>query len=699
MNKNILIFIMCLLVISIALSPIVSAKYNGEDEIKRGHIHLLAVSEGTEQGSLADLYLEIRPGYGNVYIDTFPLTKMDTQLSTRFAKQVACNFLNKDCSKYDFFYTIKAGSSIIGGPSAGAASAMLTVALLEGNEFDETVTITGTINTGGIIGNVGGIKAKIEAAATNNITKVLVPIGSAFVLNETKLNNTYEEIIQVISNKNVNGSGNGSNSNNESILNNTQGETNNVNETDNVIDIINISQRNVSDKVDLVEFGNELGIEVIEVLTLRDALKEFTGKEYEKPAGEIQLEEFYIDTMNKIGEEICSRTKELENKLFETIEAGEGVISKEDLVNISSYNQSMELIKNAELAIELNQTYAAASYCFGANINLDNLILLNANLTEQKKIKKLNELIDAINNSNVIIDEMNLTSFNDLQTFLIVKERLIEAFNTWERAIEAANENKTNLEYEIAYVTERLFSAYSWSYFFNTTDDEFVMDEEVMKGSCQTIVNEAQERLEYFKLLYPYPLPLLDSTSKEIDRALTSFNNNKFRICLMHASKAKSEIDAVLSTINLEDDELQRLLDAKLELVEQVILEQQLKGLFPIQGYSYYEYAKALGENDKVSGLIYSQYALEFSNLNLYFERIEEVDEWDVFIDYLSEFFNVKTLVAFIIGFVCASFVFIGYLFVKDTKKQVKKADKKNLSMKKSSKNIKIKKNKKTRRK
>ena len=156
-----------------------------------------------------------------------------------------------------------------------------------------------------------------------------MPIGSAFVLNETKLNNTYEEIIQVISNKNVNGSGNGSNSNNESILNNTQGETNNVNETDNVIDIINISQRNVSDKVDLVEFGNELGIEVIEVLTLRDALKEFTGKEYEKPAGEIQLEEFYIDTMNKIGEEICSRTKELENKLFETIEAGISYLIKD----------------------------------------------------------------------------------------------------------------------------------------------------------------------------------------------------------------------------------------------------------------------------------------------------------------------------------------------------------------------------------
>src|SRR3989338_979096 len=76
------------------------------------HTHLLAVeekSDGQLKGSSADLYLELQPGSGRVFIDTFPLTKFDTQISTRFAKEVACDFIDNDCNDIDFIYTIKAG--------------------------------------------------------------------------------------------------------------------------------------------------------------------------------------------------------------------------------------------------------------------------------------------------------------------------------------------------------------------------------------------------------------------------------------------------------------------------------------------------------------------------------------------------------------------------------------------------------------
>ena len=86
-------------------------------------IKLLAVAEqqGNFTGKMADLFLELNPGSGRVFMDTVPLTKIDTQISTRFANQIACNYIDADCSKYDFIYTIRAESSIIGGPSAGAA--------------------------------------------------------------------------------------------------------------------------------------------------------------------------------------------------------------------------------------------------------------------------------------------------------------------------------------------------------------------------------------------------------------------------------------------------------------------------------------------------------------------------------------------------------------------------------------------------
>ena len=127
---------------------------------------LLAVKETDNgyEGAVADLYLEIKEGSGRVFPDTFPLTKVDTQISTRFAKDIACSYLNKDCSGYDFIYTIMADSPIIAGPSAGGAITLLTLSLLDDFKLDEKTGITGTINSGGLIGPVGGIKEKINAA-------------------------------------------------------------------------------------------------------------------------------------------------------------------------------------------------------------------------------------------------------------------------------------------------------------------------------------------------------------------------------------------------------------------------------------------------------------------------------------------------------------------------------------------------------
>ena len=96
-----------------------------------GHIALLAVAESSKglSGAIADLSLEIRPGNGRVFLETFPTTKEDTQISMRFAKQVACSYLKVDCSDKDFIFTIRAGPGIVGGPSAGAAAALLTISV------------------------------------------------------------------------------------------------------------------------------------------------------------------------------------------------------------------------------------------------------------------------------------------------------------------------------------------------------------------------------------------------------------------------------------------------------------------------------------------------------------------------------------------------------------------------------------------
>ncbi|RLI96579.1 MAG: hypothetical protein DRO96_02815, partial [Candidatus Aenigmatarchaeota archaeon] len=53
-------------------------------------IYIPAVKE-TEQGYvgvLATLNVTVKPGRGHVYVDTLPLTKIDTQASARLAKEV-----------------------------------------------------------------------------------------------------------------------------------------------------------------------------------------------------------------------------------------------------------------------------------------------------------------------------------------------------------------------------------------------------------------------------------------------------------------------------------------------------------------------------------------------------------------------------------------------------------------------------------
>src|SRR3989338_3679363 len=165
-----------LLVIALALAslPAVLAK--------EGHIKLLAVSDdgGVLRGSMADLYLSVSDGSGRVFLDTYPLTKLDTQISTRFSSEVACSLLEEDCAQRDFAYRIEAESNIVGGPSAGAATAALTAAMLAGLKVDESVALTGTINSGGLIGPVAGLKEKIEAAAGAGLRLAALPPGERY---------------------------------------------------------------------------------------------------------------------------------------------------------------------------------------------------------------------------------------------------------------------------------------------------------------------------------------------------------------------------------------------------------------------------------------------------------------------------------------------------------------------------------------
>ena len=65
----------------------------------------------------------------------------------------------------------------IDGPSAGALTTAGLMAVARGEKFKKHVTMTGTINSSGTLGPVGGIPEKIQAAADAEFTTVLIPLG------------------------------------------------------------------------------------------------------------------------------------------------------------------------------------------------------------------------------------------------------------------------------------------------------------------------------------------------------------------------------------------------------------------------------------------------------------------------------------------------------------------------------------------
>lgn len=123
------------------------------------------------------LTVEATPGNGRTLTDIDNLLFWaDTQHSIRIARRVAENITGKKMEDYDIVYTIKANASLIGGPSAGAALAVATIAALEGKKLKDNIIITGSINHDGSIGPVSAILEKAKASKGIGAELFLVPL-------------------------------------------------------------------------------------------------------------------------------------------------------------------------------------------------------------------------------------------------------------------------------------------------------------------------------------------------------------------------------------------------------------------------------------------------------------------------------------------------------------------------------------------
>jgi uncharacterized protein len=140
-------------------------------------INLVAVDQDGN-GVSTPLIVESKPGSGKALTNIDKLLFWtDTQQSIQIAKYVAENITNINASSYDLTYSIESNATVIGGPSAGAALTIATVAALRHEKIRNDVIITGTVNEDGTIGEIGGVLEKAKAAKEIGAKIFLVPEG------------------------------------------------------------------------------------------------------------------------------------------------------------------------------------------------------------------------------------------------------------------------------------------------------------------------------------------------------------------------------------------------------------------------------------------------------------------------------------------------------------------------------------------
>jgi uncharacterized protein len=96
---------------------------------------------------------------------------------------VAAQYTGANLSDKDVIFSITAKSTeelqAVDGPSAGMAMTILLVKEILDQPIDENVLLTGTIESDGSLGKVGGVAEKADAAGKFGAKTFVVPLGQA----------------------------------------------------------------------------------------------------------------------------------------------------------------------------------------------------------------------------------------------------------------------------------------------------------------------------------------------------------------------------------------------------------------------------------------------------------------------------------------------------------------------------------------
>ncbi|MEM4710023.1 MAG: S16 family serine protease [Candidatus Diapherotrites archaeon] len=507
--------------------------FNAFAVLKTGSTPIYAVTtEG--QGLVATLHLEIEKGQGKIWTNVSPLVGTSTQNAEITAVNVAKKYF-KDVDNYDYKFSIKSSASVVDGPSAGAAMALLVISMLTDKELPKNVSISGTITQNGQIGPVGGIYEKAKEASKTGIKLFMIPKGEA------------------IQTRKDNGIG----------------------------------------SVNLIEYApKEWGMKVVEVKNIDEALK-LAYSDIEKIDVNTNVDKAipeFIPQKIQLQKEtsdfkllVTNYIKKAKEQVKEArLAISSSLIDDPELVFAlqQTVNESESMIQKAEILNEQNYLYSAANFSFLAKSNaiMVKEIAINPGILEESsknfdlKLAQLNKEITQYEKQlNEKVPKKNLEMFiSAQQRFIYAKNSLEELMEGKKITIVISNNNQdyfsTNLAKLRKYANAVAWLEVSKDFLSIVQEDEVLTRQSTLKERVEEKIGYTKKEMESIE-----DEGVIEEAQRRIDSALKAVEMNWFEPALLDAATAKAFIDAEKDSFDKNIEDLNKTLIESIEETEKKV--------------------------------------------------------------------------------------------------------------------------------
>jgi len=517
-------------------------------------------------GTIINIDVRVSNGSGHVFIDTLPVTEMDMQSSARIAAKVAFDVCNKNQRDYDVYYIIRSKVPIIGGPSAGGALCVATVAQLNNWSINRDVMMTGMIYPDGGIGPVGGILEKLKAAKMSGARRFLIPYGERYITVE-----------------------------------------------DPYIEGGNIT-------VDVVEYGRKLGIEVVEVKSIYDAIYYFTNYTLveENYTPNPVLEALYRRKMKGLADRILKLARDNYHYVKDKLERDPStklsyLLERNLKRRLEGAGENLEV---AEKLYSQGNYYSATSKAFGAIIDLE---FINSTLNYMESRDKRGYLKDYlvniqedIKNKKEVIKNKKLKKDN-FEYILASKSRIYEGEDLLDRAWrEYYNNNPLSAIEYASYGKWRGESALWWLGLSNGKGE--VVEECQLMPLAQKYLDNAEVVVLYSSMVLSEVGPIEDAEEK-LEKAREYYEKGEYLLSIGES------IDAYVyatTPLNFNTD-IEYLRERAEKRINKVMGRY---GYLPISAMGYYEYANSF--NDSFYRALYYKYSTAYAQMDM--DILQEID-------------------------------------------------------------------------